>query len=147
MLYSRTLLFIYLIYTNLYLLIPNSQFIPPHPSPFWQLTVCSLCLWICFCFVDKFICIIFWIPHVSDVIWYFSLSDWLHLVWSSVAPSMWLQMVFFHSFLYTLLLSDLNDCSLCLESVLTLLPPLFRVICISEINFSTVQLWSLYFLA
>ena len=43
MLYSRTL-FIYPIYTSLYLLIPNSQFIPPHPSPCWQLTVCSLYL-------------------------------------------------------------------------------------------------------
>jgi len=53
---------------------------------------------------------------------------------------MLLQMVLFHSFLYILLMSDLNDCNLYLESVLTLLPTLFCVIYISEINFSTVQL-------
>ena len=34
-LYSRALLVIYFIYSNLYLLIPNSQFIPPYPFPLW----------------------------------------------------------------------------------------------------------------
>ena len=41
---------------------------PPNP-PLSHLTsrlVCSLCLWICFCFVDKFICVVFKIPHISD---------------------------------------------------------------------------------
>ena len=35
-------------------------------------------------FQDKFICVIFWIPHISDIIWYF-LSLWFQF--SSVAQS------------------------------------------------------------
>ena len=31
MLYSRTLSFIFFIYSGMYLLIPNSKFTPPHP--------------------------------------------------------------------------------------------------------------------
>ena len=56
-LYSRTLLFIHAKYNNL--LIPNFQSIPTTlPFP-WQLQVCSLCLWVFFCFRDKGICVIF----------------------------------------------------------------------------------------
>ena len=37
--------------------------LPFHFSPYlprlWQPQVCSLCLWICFCFIDMFICVIF----------------------------------------------------------------------------------------
>ena len=50
-LYSRTLLFFHSICNSLYLLIPDSQWILS-PSP-------SLCLWVCFCFVDKFIHLLF----------------------------------------------------------------------------------------
>ena len=57
MLYSRTLLFILSLYNSLHLLIPNSQSIPP-PSQPGQPQVRSLCLWVYFCFVDKFICVI-----------------------------------------------------------------------------------------
>ena len=55
MLYSRTLLFIHPIYNSLHPLIPNSQSIPPspHPTP-WQSQICSLCLWVCFCFISFF---------------------------------------------------------------------------------------------
>ena len=35
---------------------------------------------------------------MSDIIWYLSLSDLLHLVWSSLGPCMLLQMAIFHSF-------------------------------------------------
>ena len=35
-----------------------SPFFSHFPSP-WQPQVCSLCLWVCFCFTDKFICVIF----------------------------------------------------------------------------------------
>ena len=42
------------------LLIPTS-----HPTPRWQLHVSSLFL--CVCFTDKFICVIFYIPHISDI--------------------------------------------------------------------------------
>ena len=55
MLYSRTLLFIHSLYNSLHLLIPTSPSIrPPNPSP-WQPQVSSLCLWVCFCFVDRLI--------------------------------------------------------------------------------------------
>ena len=33
-----------------------SSFLSPSP---WQLQVCSVCLWGCFCFVDRFICAIY----------------------------------------------------------------------------------------
>ena len=62
MLYSRTLLFIHPIYTSLHLLIPNS----PSSPPLWQPPVCSLCLWICFCFVDSQL--IFFDSEVSELI-------------------------------------------------------------------------------
>ena len=35
--------------------------------------VCSLSIWVCF--VNKFICIIFLILHISDIIWYLSFSS------------------------------------------------------------------------
>ena len=56
-LYIKTLVFIHAIYTSLHLLIPNSQ--SSLPIPTWQLQICSLCLWLCFYFADKFICTIF----------------------------------------------------------------------------------------
>ena len=40
-----------------------------------QSNVCSLCLWVCFCFVNKFICIIFLYLHISDT-WYLVFSFW-----------------------------------------------------------------------
>jgi len=62
-LYSRTLLFIHPIYNSLHLLIqtPNPFF--PHPSA----TTGLFC--VCFCFVQKFISVIFYILHISDIIW------------------------------------------------------------------------------
>ena len=55
---------------SLHLLIPNSQ-----PSPFFhhpqQPQVSSLCLCL-FLFVDKFICVILYLPQISDVIRYLS---------------------------------------------------------------------------
>ena len=39
---------------SLHLLTPNSKSIPPPPP--WQPQVCSLCLWVFFCSVDRFIC-------------------------------------------------------------------------------------------
>ena len=56
----------------------------PSPShsltpPPWQPQVCSLhpSLIVWFCFLDKFICALFQIPHTRDIIWYLSLSFWL----------------------------------------------------------------------
>jgi len=51
---------------------------PPFPS---GNNVCSLSMWIFFCFVNKFICIIFfYIPNISDILWDLSLFDTFHLV-------------------------------------------------------------------
>ena len=56
---NRTVLFIHPTYNSLHPLTPNSQSSPSPFSPTWQPQVCSLCLWVCFCFVDRFICAIF----------------------------------------------------------------------------------------
>ena len=87
-LYSRSLVVICCTYSGVYLLVPNSWFIP-HLLPSPLVTIPFLCLWVYFGFIIKFISVIFCkIPHVSDITWYLSLSDLLHLVWSFVGPSM-----------------------------------------------------------
>ena len=49
MLYSKSLMFIYFIYTSVHLLISNSHFIPSHPSPlatvslFMSVSLCQFC--------------------------------------------------------------------------------------------------------
>ena len=52
MLYSRSLLIIYFIYSSVYLLIPNSQFIPPptHLSPLLAISLFSFFFLILFIF-------------------------------------------------------------------------------------------------
>ena len=74
---SRTWLLIRSICNNLHLPTPTFQPIPLLSSPPWQSQVCSPCLWLCFCSVDMFICAIFYIPCISDIIWYLSFSFWL----------------------------------------------------------------------
>ena len=73
---SRSFLIIYFIYNNVYLLIPTSSFIPrPHLSP---LVIWFLDLWVWFCLINKFICIIFLLESTLQVIsWYLSFSVWL----------------------------------------------------------------------
>ena len=73
-LYSRSLLVIYLIYGSVCMFIPSFWFIP---HPFFPSY-----LKVCFCFVIKFIYIFFknQIPCMSDIIFVF-LSDILHVVW------------------------------------------------------------------
>ena len=75
-LHIRTL-FIHPLYNSLHLLIPNSQSIPPHPlgNHKFILSVCESV-----CFIDKFICVLFEIPHISDIIWYLSFSFWLSMI-------------------------------------------------------------------
>ena len=59
------LVFIHSLCNSLCLLIPNSQSIPPlTPFPS-KPQLCFLCLWVCFCFIDRFIYVIFWIPYVN----------------------------------------------------------------------------------
>ena len=48
---------LYIIVGICYSQIPNPSL--PTPSPSWQPQICSLCLWVCFCFMDKFIYVIF----------------------------------------------------------------------------------------
>ena len=43
--------------------------------PLWKLKVCSLCLWICFCFVNEFICIFFY----STYKWYHVIHAFVYL--------------------------------------------------------------------
>ena len=56
MLYSRTLLFTHPIYYSLPLLIWNTHSFLSFPVPPWQPQFFSLYLWICFCFIDMWIC-------------------------------------------------------------------------------------------
>ena len=58
-LYSRTSLLIHSKCNSLHLPIPKSQSMLPPPSAPRQPQVCSLCLGVCFCSVDRFICTIF----------------------------------------------------------------------------------------
>ena len=56
----RTLLLMHFRYSSVYMSIPNSLAIPPLLNPSSASPsnhVCPLSLWICFCFVNKFICI------------------------------------------------------------------------------------------
>ena len=46
-------------YSGLHLLIPNSQYIPL-PLPPLGNDKSVLCPWVCLCFIDRFICVIFW---------------------------------------------------------------------------------------
>ena len=73
-LYSVILLFIHPIYNILHLLIPNSQSFLPCTC-LWQLQVCSVYLWVWFCSAGMFICVIFYILHISDIIRYLFLTS------------------------------------------------------------------------
>ena len=69
-LYSKSQLFICFTYSSLYLLIPHSQFIPPQ-LPLW-LTIHLFCVCEPICFGKRFICIIFQISRINDIIYFFS---------------------------------------------------------------------------
>ena len=55
MLYSRSLLTIYFIHSSVYLLIPNSQFIPPLPLSL-LITIFVFYVYEPICFLNMFIC-------------------------------------------------------------------------------------------
>ena len=71
-LYSGTLLCIQPVCNSLHPLTSNSQPFPPHTLSPWQPQVRSLCPWVRFSFVDRFICVLFQIPHINDIIRYLS---------------------------------------------------------------------------
>ena len=74
MLCSRTLLFIHS--DSFLLLIPNSLLPSLDLPPPWRPKVFSLCLRVCFFFMDKFMCVILQIPHASDIAQYLSFYFW-----------------------------------------------------------------------
>ena len=110
-LYGRSLLGVHVKCSCLYMSIPNSLTIPCPILPAGNHKL-LLSLWVCFCFVSKFICITsFWIPHIRDVTWYFSFSDLLRSVWHSLGPPMLLQRALLHSFYEWLSNSPLCICT------------------------------------
>ena len=83
MLYSRTLLWIHPIYNGLHLWTSPSHTAPLPPHPPLQPPVCSPRLWSCFCFIDRFICVIFRF-HIKVTPYSTCLCFWLRLVRSSL---------------------------------------------------------------
>ena len=57
--YSQIIQFSWNIYNSLHLLISNSQSIPPPPTLSLSNHKSVPCVWVCFCFINKFICVIF----------------------------------------------------------------------------------------
>lgn len=72
--YSRNLL-VCSKYSRFHLLTPRSYSIPP-PTLRWP-HIWPLCLWVCFSSVDKFLCVVFWIPHLSDITWHLPFHFWI----------------------------------------------------------------------
>ena len=64
-LYIRLYMLIYMVYIHIHALVNPKLPVHPFPNlpPPWQPQVCSLCLWVCFCFVNKSICAICEIPR------------------------------------------------------------------------------------
>ena len=64
------MLFIHPTYNSLYLLIPNSQSISPPPLiPLGKhKSVLYVCLSVSV-FIDMFICVVFWIPQINDIMY------------------------------------------------------------------------------
>ena len=54
---SKTLLLIHPVFKSLHLLTQTSHSTKHHSL--WQPPACSLCLWLCLCFVDRLICVVF----------------------------------------------------------------------------------------
>ena len=105
--HSRNLLSTHSVCNSFHLPIPNSQSISAASLPPWQPQICSLCLWVCFCFVDKFIYVILLDSTYKHIIWYLVLSDLIHLIWSFRGPSFLLHMALFR---FSLWPSDIPLC-------------------------------------
>ena len=65
---------IYIIHSSVNLSIPVSQLTPAPSFPLFCPQICPRCLRLYLCFANRFICTIFWIPHMS-VSSSFPLSD------------------------------------------------------------------------
>ena len=87
MCYSRSLLVIHFKYSNVYLSLPNSLTITS-PHLFILATISSFCKSMSLFLFCKFISVIsFYIPHIRDVIWYFSFSVWFTSLSMTVSRS------------------------------------------------------------
>ena len=75
------------LYSNMYMSISSSQFIPPsHRYPLATISLFSTSLTVSVS-VDKFMCTLFYIPGISDTVWYSSFSrHWFLLMHISIAP-------------------------------------------------------------
>ena len=71
-----------------------------HPPSLWPPPVCSLYLWLCFCFVTFVHFFSFWISPISEIIQYSSFSDLFHLEWCTWGPSKLSKMARFLSLLW-----------------------------------------------
>ena len=87
---KRPLLIIYFIYSSMYMLMPNSSFILCPASPL--VTVSLFSMWVYFCFVNKFIYIIFFLDSAYK--WYQVIFVFLWLT----SPSMIISLGPFYCF-------------------------------------------------
>ena len=91
-------LFMYFKYKGVCLLILSSYLFFFFHFPFSN-HVCFLCLWVCFCSANKFICISF--LKIRFYTWVISYGIWLSVCLSmTISRSVLLQMTLFHSFLW-----------------------------------------------
>ena len=68
-------LFMHSIYNSLHRPISNSLPFLPRPLPLSNHRA-VLYVWVCLCFVGKFMCVVFKIPHIRDIMWYLHFSFW-----------------------------------------------------------------------
>ena len=78
---------------------PTPPVHPPYLSPLvtarFSAKSVSLCI-----FANKFICILFYIPHITGTTWCLSSTVQLHWVWSCLGPSTLLHTAWLHAFLW-----------------------------------------------
>ena len=68
--------------------VPLSLHHPFHSSPHLLLVTTSLfSLWVCFFLLCWFICFVFYISHVSEIIWYLSFNLWIYIYVCILAAS------------------------------------------------------------
>jgi len=99
MLFIRSLLANHSMYLSVHMPVLNSHSIPLplHLSPLVIIIFQSL--WVCFYSANKFICILFKVPYISDIIWCLSFVVWLALLSMIISSSIHvMEKTLFHSF-------------------------------------------------
>ena len=111
MVYSRFSLVTYFKHGSVYVN-PNLSIHPTFPYPPWCPYICSLHLWLFFCFANKSP-VPFSRLHIWEVLYDICFSVWLiHSLWHSLGPSICLEMAQFRSFLW-LSNTPLHICTTC----------------------------------